>query len=118
MSNHLVEIVNPIVDHKRRFARAEPLALFFRDVPNGKPLVLGFVIRPFQNRTTEAFKRHAQMLLIPGYKRDSIVSAFEKDAADSGNSRHRCLHPALHKKCFLDRKSTRLNSSHGYISYA
>lgn len=33
------------------------------------------------------------MLLIPGYKRGAVVSALEEDAADSGNSRHRCLYP-------------------------
>jgi hypothetical protein len=38
-------------------------------------------------------KNFTQVLLIPGCKRGAVVSAFEEYAADSGDFRHRCLHP-------------------------
>src|SRR2546422_5424601 len=36
----------------------------------------------------------------------------------SGDAERRPLQPAVHRARGRDRKSTRLNSSHGYISYA
>lgn len=39
LRDHLDEVVNPVVDHERRVARAEPVAFFFRDVPYREALV-------------------------------------------------------------------------------
>src|SRR5215208_1437918 len=55
LRDHLVKIVNPVVDHERRVTGAEPLALFFCEVPYGQTLVLGLVIRPSQNSAAKAF---------------------------------------------------------------
>jgi hypothetical protein len=37
-------------------------------------------------------ERLPQVILIPSCKRGAVVSAFEEDAADSGDFRHSCLH--------------------------
>src|SRR5580765_4239406 len=88
LRNQLAEIVDAIIDHERRIAGAEPLAVLARDMPRAHSLVIGLVIRPAQRRAAPGLQRHAQMLLIPGGQRLVVVPALEEDAADSGDSRH------------------------------
>lgn len=57
LRDHLGEIVNPVVDHKRGVAGAEPLAFLFCDMLYGEPLVFGCVIRPSQDSAAPAFQR-------------------------------------------------------------
>ena len=59
LRDHLVKIVDPVVDHKRGVAGAEPLARLLCDIPNGEPLVFGGVIRPSQDSAAPAFQRYA-----------------------------------------------------------
>src|SRR2546422_7557647 len=47
-----------------------------------------------------------------------VVTALDGDEADLQSGHERCLLGDDARGIELDRKSTRLNSSHGYISYA
>src|SRR2546429_9532427 len=58
---------------------------------------------------TTLFRSDAQRKLLPGHKLESVIEV-PGGPRPSGNGTRR--RPAR------DRKSTRLNSSHGYISYA
>src|SRR5436853_1368645 len=89
LRDHLAEIVNPVVNHERGVAGAEPLAFLFGDVPYGEPFVVGFVILPFQNSAAKALQLHAQVFLIPSHKSGPVVAALEEYTANSRNSRHR-----------------------------
>src|SRR3989441_136476 len=86
----LAEVVDPVVDHEGRFARAEPLAVFLRDMPHSKALILGLIVRPFEDGAAKVFQRHTQVLPIPRCQCSAVAFALEEDAADSGNLRHRC----------------------------
>src|SRR6185503_2403973 len=46
LRDHLVKVVDSVVDHERRVTGTEPLALFFCDVPNSEALVFSLIIRP------------------------------------------------------------------------
>src|SRR6266496_1434439 len=86
----LAEVVDPVVDHEGRFAWAEPLAVFLREMPHSKASILGLVVRPFEDSAAKVFQPHAQVLPIPRCQRGAVAFTLEEDAADSGNLRHRC----------------------------
>src|SRR5690349_9391328 len=48
LGEELVEVVDPVVDHEARLARAEPVAVRARDVPRGHALVVGMIVGPPQ----------------------------------------------------------------------
>src|SRR5438093_10595453 len=86
----LAEVVDPVVNHEGRFAWAEPLAVFLREMPHSKTSILGLVVRPFEDSAAKVFQRHAQVLPIPRCQCSSVALTLEEDAANSGNLRHRC----------------------------
>src|SRR5258707_806662 len=52
----LAEVVDPVIDHEGRFAWAEPLAVFLRDMPYREASILGLVVRPSEDRATKVFQ--------------------------------------------------------------
>src|SRR6185295_9469303 len=78
----LGEVVDPVVDHEGRLAWTEPLAVFVRDMPHRKALLLGLVVRPFEDGPAEVFQRQAQVPLIPRGQGRAVAFALEEDAAD------------------------------------
>src|SRR3989442_15969366 len=86
----LAEVVDPVVDHEGRFAWAEPLAVFLRDMPHSEASIIGLVVRPFEDSAAKVFQRHAQVLPIPRCQCSAVAFALEENSADSGNLRHRC----------------------------
>ncbi len=87
---HLAEVIDPVVDHERRMARAEPLAVLLGDVPHGQAVIIGLVVRPFEDGAAKVLQRQAQVRLIPGRQCGVVACALEEDAADSGDLCHRC----------------------------
>src|SRR5207249_11565760 len=83
------EVVDSVVDHERRRAWAEPLAVFRRDMPHSEASILGLVVRPSEDSAAKIFQRHAQVLPIPRCQCSAVACALEEHAADSGNLRHR-----------------------------
>src|SRR2546422_3485780 len=70
---------------------------------------------------TTLFRSHNGDLVAPGPQaRDDLAGARERDGALRGRAagEHGDPHQRIPASWWRDRKSTRLNSSHGYISYA
>ena len=90
---------------KARFAWAEPLAVFLREMPHRKASILGLVVRPSEDSAAKVFQPHAQVLAIPCCQRGAVAFTLEEDAADSRNLRHIALlriQPPACRKNHLD----------------
>src|SRR6476620_7978027 len=51
------QVVDPVIDHEARRARAEPLRLALGDVPDGEAAVLRLILWPLQDRAPPIFER-------------------------------------------------------------
>src|SRR4051812_43629063 len=91
VGDQLEQIVDTVVDHEGGFARAEPLAVPFCDVPDRDAPIAGLVVGPAEDRAPEFLDRYPEMVSIPRCKRGAIRSRLEEDAADSGDPCHASL---------------------------
>src|SRR5687767_2848576 len=85
---HPGHVIDAIVDHEARLARAEPLAIGRSEMPHGEAFVLRVIVGPPQDRTAEIFERDAEILLIPSSEQLRIALRPEKHSADSGDLCH------------------------------
>src|SRR5262245_56168676 len=59
LCQQLGEVVDAIVDHEGSAARAEPLRVLLRDMPDSKTAILGAIVGPPENGAAPSFQRQA-----------------------------------------------------------
>ncbi len=89
LGNHAGHVVDAVVDHERRGAGPEPVAVLRRDMPDGNAVVIGLVILPVEYAAAEILKADAEVPLVPRRQLARIPPGLEKHTAYTGYFCHR-----------------------------
>src|SRR5258707_13591062 len=65
LSDHFLHIVDSIINHETRFARAEPFRARLCDMPCRNTFILRFVLGPLNAAASQILTLRADMLLVP-----------------------------------------------------